>query len=189
MSMKENVNYIKEEISTQESFLENFLKIEKFYKKYKKVIFSTLGALALGFVGVSTMDYISNQNKLEANAAFNTLLENPNDQNALNTLKSKNPKLYDIAVHLNDRSKSVDVEFLKELSVYSAAVEKNSVNDISTAVQSQKFLIKDFAMFNKALIEAQNGKYKESKETLKMIPVTSSLASLVAMLEHFLLTK
>ena len=38
MSLKENVSYIKDEISTEEQFFENFFKIEKFYKKYKKII-------------------------------------------------------------------------------------------------------------------------------------------------------
>lgn len=189
MSMKENVNYIKEELSTQESFLENFLKLEKFYGKYKKIIFSSVAALALGFISVSVLDYISYQNKIAANEAFNTTLENPNDTAALEVLKSKNQKLYEIALYMKDGTKTVNVEFLKELSAYTAAVEKGDPLQIGSVTQKQGLVLKDFAIFNKALIEAQKGKYQDAKETLRLIPETSNIASLVTMLEHFLMTK
>lgn len=189
MSLKENVDYIKNEVSAQESMLENVFKVEKLYKKYKGVIFGTVALVVVALIGTTTMEYMDEQNKIEANTLFNKVLENPNDTASLNELKSKNQKLYEIAQFKNNQSANVNVDFFKELAAYSQAMEKSEINKISQISQNQNFLLKDFAVFNKALIQAQNGKYKESKETLKLIPVTSNISGLSKTLEHFLITK
>ncbi|MEA3288541.1 MAG: hypothetical protein U9Q04_00055 [Campylobacterota bacterium] len=189
MSLKENVEYVKKEISTEESFLENFFKLENFYKKYKKVILGSVTIIVLAIVGISVSDYIANQNKLEANKAFNTILENPDDKKALETLKSKNKKLYDIALYMNNKSNASEIEFFKELSQYAKAMQNNNSKEIESTIQNQKFILKEFAIFNKALIEAKNGQYNEAKETLKLISTTSSVEPLAKMLQHFLMTK
>ena len=189
MSLKEEVDYIKKEISTEESFIENFFKVEKFYKKYKKVLFGTVGVVIVAVIGISVSTYMSEQTKLKANIAFNEILKNPNDTNALSVLKSSNKKLYDIALYMQDKKKATNIEFLKELTIYSAAMKNNSSDEISNATQNQKFILKDFAIFNKALIQAKNGKYQDAKESLKLIPVSSEVSSLVNLLKHFLLVK
>ena len=51
------------------------------------------------------------------------------------------------------------------------------------------FLLKEFAIFNKALILANEGKYQEAKDTLKLIPETSQVKDLVTLLNHYLITK
>ncbi len=189
MSLKENVNYIKEEISTQESFIENFFKLEKFYNKYKKVIISTISIIIIGVIGISVSNYIKEQNKLSANNSFNKCLENPTDKAALEELESQDENLYKLAVYMNDRTKEVDKEFLKELSIYSKAIENTDLAVIDKITQNQNFLLKDFALFNKAMIQVQNGKVDDAKTTLKLISTTSSVTSLVKMLEHYMLTK
>jgi hypothetical protein len=129
------------------------------------------------------------QNKLAVNKAFNILLENPNDKNAIIILKENNPKLLKVASFIQDSSKTNDIEFLKELSLYSLAIKENNIDKISTVSQNQNFLLKDFAIFNKALIQAKNKKYQDSKESLKLISETSEIAALSKLLEHYLLTK
>ena len=42
MSIKENVDYVKEELNSQEKFLESFVKGERFYKKYRTLIFASI---------------------------------------------------------------------------------------------------------------------------------------------------
>ena len=189
MSLKENINYIKEEVSAQESFMEKTFKLEQFYKKYKTLIFGSVALTVVAFVGISVSSYLSEENKIKDNQSFNILLENPNDKEALKYLESNNKKLYEIAVYMNDKTKDTNVEFLNELSAYSKAIEKENIDDISDVAQKQTFLLKDFAIFNKALIQAQNGKYQDAKESIKLISSNSSVASLSSMLEHFLLTK
>lgn len=51
------------------------------------------------------------------------------------------------------------------------------------------FLLKEFAIFNRALILTKEGKFEEAKDTLKLIPQTSQVKDLVSILNHYLLTK
>ena len=51
------------------------------------------------------------------------------------------------------------------------------------------FLLKEFAIFNKALILTKDGKFNEAKDALKLIPPTSQVKDLVSLLNHYLLTK
>ena len=88
MDLKENINEIKKEISAEESFMENFFKVEKFYKKNKTLIFTIVTLLVVSTIGYYVSNYISQQNKIEANKTFNLVLANPNDTIALETLKN-----------------------------------------------------------------------------------------------------
>lgn len=189
MSLKENVDYIKEEISTEETFLEKFLQLEKFYKKYKKVIFGVASISFLFFIGVNISNYIKEQDLIKDNMMFNKVLSNNEDKISLEYLKQNNQQLYKLAIYMKNKDSATDLEFLKELSIYSKAIKENNIDKISSVSVKQDFLLKDFAIFNKALIQAQNKQYKEAKETLSVIAITSDVRKLVDMLNHFLLTK
>ena len=55
MAIKDDIDSIKEELNTQEQFLENIIKSERFFKKYKKII------IAVAVLGVvSTAGYYIN---------------------------------------------------------------------------------------------------------------------------------
>jgi len=189
MSLKENVDYIKNEISAEESYMEKFFKVERIYKKYKKTIIASIIIIILAVIGFYTSSHFEEKNKLQANIALNTLLENPNDKEALAILEVKNPKLYEIYQYNLDNTKNTTVTFFNELALYTKAIKENSIDKLTSVTQKQEFLLKDFALFNKALIQAQNEQYREAKETLKLIETNSEVSPLSKMLEHFLLTK
>jgi len=189
MDLKENINYIKKEISAEESFMENFFKVEKFYKKNKTLIFTIVTLLVVSTIGYYVSNYISQQNKIEANKTFNLVLANPNDTIALETLKKQDQKLYNVALFLQNNTTKNEVEFLNELSSYAAAIKENKAEQIESVTQNQNFLLKDFAILNKAIIETQNKEYTKAKATLGNIPESSQLIVLSKMLSHFLLTK
>ena len=119
MSIKENVDYIKEELSSQEKFLENFVKGERFYKKYKTLIFAFIAIVILGGIGLVIKNNIDESNKLKANIAFNKVLENSTDTQALEELKNTNEKLYEVALFLQAKKENkaveVNIPLLKEL--------------------------------------------------------------------------
>lgn len=189
MSLKDNVDYIKKEISAEESYMENFFKIEKFFKKYKKSIIALTIIIIVSVIGYYISSYITQQNKLQANIALNTLLKNPNDTEALAVLEAKNKKLFEIYQYRQDDTKVTNITYFKELALYTKAIKENDIEGINSVTQKQEFLLKDFALFNKALIQAQENKYVEAKETLKLISDNSEVSPLAKMLEHFLLTK
>jgi len=189
VSLKDDIEGVKKELSTEESFLESFLKVEKFYKKNKTAIISGIIAVIIGVVGFYTYSYLQLQEKIKVNIAFNKVLENPNDEKALSELKTKSEKLYQIAQFMQKNASKSDNEFLKQLSQYSDAIKKNSTMELSAVSQNQNFLLKDFALLNKAIIEAKNGEYTKAKESLKLIPENSDAKVLVQMLQHYLITK
>ena len=193
MSIKENVDYIKEELSSQEKFLENFVKGERFYKKYKTLIFAFIAIAILGGIGLVIKNNIDESNKLKANIAFNKVLQNSTDTQALEELKNTNEKLYEVALFLQAKKENkaveVNIPLLKELSKYQVALANKNVDELTNLSMQNDFLLKEFAIFNKALLLSNEGKYDDAKATLKLIPQTSKAFELANLLNHYLLTK
>ncbi len=193
MSMKENVNFIKDELNSEEKFIEGFVKVERIYKKYKALIFALLAIIIIAVVGFNVNNYIKDENKTKANIAFDTLLQNPSDKEALESLKATNQKLYDVVIYLQAKKENKDitinVPFLKELASYQKALKNKNVDELNTLSMQNDFLLKEFAIFNKALILTEQGKYKDAKVALNLIPNTSKVYELSNLLKHHLLTK
>ena len=193
MSIKENVDYVKTELSSEEKFLENFVRSERFFKKYKTLILSFIIIIIVGFIAVFIKTKVDESNKFEANLAFNKVLENNNDAKALADLKAKNKDLYEIALYLQAKKEAkiieTNVPLLKELSKYETALANKSITELDNVSMQSDFLLKDFAIFNKALFLANEGKFTEAKTTLALIPQTSKAYELAKLLNHYLLTK
>ena len=193
MSIKENVDYVKEELNSQEKFLESFVKGERFYKKYRTLIFASIAIIVIGAIGLVIKKNVDESNKLEANLAFNKVLQNSNDKEALELLKNKNEKLYEVALFLQGKNenKAVDINIpvLKELAEYQVALSNKNVDELSKLSMQGDFLLKEFALFNKALLLSNEGKYEDAKTVLKLIPQTSKAFELANLLNHYLLTK
>lgn len=193
MSIKDNVDFVKEELSSEEKFLESFVKVERFYKKYKLIIIAAVVIIVGGTIGYYVSKHFQNETKLEANIAFNKVLENPNDKAALDTLKEKNEQLFQVAKFIQateeGTSADIQVKFLKELTDYQKALEAKNVEQLNTLSMNNDFLLKEFAIFNKALIQTNEGKYEDAKATLQLIPADSKVNDLVNVLKHYLVTK
>lgn len=112
MAIKENINYIKETLSTEEQFLENAIRGERFIRKYK---FQIIGLLALIIVLLTAnyaVSYFAEQKAQKANLAYNELLLNPNNEVAKNELKNLNPSLFGLFVLQTNASKELIDEAL-----------------------------------------------------------------------------
>lgn len=193
MSLKENVDFVKDELNSEEKFLEGFVKVERFYKKYKKLIFAVIAILVIAGVGIAVKSNIDEKNKIEANIAFDKVLKDSNDKQALETLKNTNAKLYEIALYLQSKKDGkvdqIDIPFLKELSTYQKALEEKNVEKLNSVSMQNDFLLKEFAIFNKALLLSNEGKYEEAKTALNLIPESSKASELANLLKHYLATK
>jgi predicted negative regulator of RcsB-dependent stress response len=189
MSLKDNVDYVKGEISSEEKFLESFVKVERFYKKNKMIIVLAI-IVALGIIiGLYVTKSIQASNKLDANIAFSKVLENPKDTQALNTLKEKNEQLFQVAKFIEDKNYDIQVKYLKEISEYKKALDKNDIAKLNSLSMQNDFLLKEFAIFNKALLLTKQGKYEDAKVALKLIPENSQVNNLANILKHYLVTK
>lgn len=193
MSLKENIDFVKKEISSEEKFLEGFVRAESFFKKYKKLIIVSVTVAVVAVIGLSVNSFISENNKIEANIAFNKILKNPNDKEALSVLESKNKNLHQLALYLKTTNEGkiaqTEVKYLKELSIYKKAIENKNVSLLNSVSMKSDFLLKEYALFNKALIQAENKKFDDAKNTLKLINADSKVNDLVVLLNHYLLSK
>ena len=189
MSIKENVDYVKTGLSSEEKFLESFVKSERFFKKYKTLIFAFVIIIIVGIIGFFIKENLAQSNKLKANIAFNQVLENSNNAQALATLKDKNPQLYDIALYLQAKKEAkvaqISIPLLKELSKYQTALANKNISELDNLSMQNDFLLKEFAIFNKALLLTNEGKFNEAKTTLALIPQTSKAFELAKLLNHF----
>ena len=192
MSIKENVDYIKSELSNEEKLLEGFVKSERFFKKYKNLLIALIVAIVIGSIIYFVKKSFDESNKYDSNILLNNYLEK-GDEKALQSLKDKNNSLYEIALYLKARqdgkSAEISLPILKELSEFELAKDKNDIEALDKLSMKGDFLLKDYALFNKALILTNEGKYQEAKDTIAKISNDSRTIELVNLLNHYLLTK
>lgn len=193
MSLKENVDYVKEELNSEEKFLESFVKVERFYKKYKILIILALVVIISLVIGLYVTKTIQESNKLDANIAYNKFMENPNDSEAKAILEDKNKQLLEVALYAQalkkGEYKETNLKYFKQLVAYQNALKEQNVDKLNEVSMEKEFLLKEFAIFNKALIQAKEGNYEDAKATLKLIPANSQVNDLVTALNHYLITK
>ncbi len=154
MSLKENVDFVKKELDSEEKFLESFVKVERFYKKNKKILLLVVAALIVGVLGYSFKNYINAQNKAQSNIAFTQFLNDNNNEAALATLKDTNTRLYNVALYIKAKNENTTPEindkYLGSLLSYKKAIEEKNVEQLNTLSMQKDFLLKEFALLNKA---------------------------------------
>ena len=196
MGLKENVEALKQELSTEEQFLESVIKAEGFFKKYKKLLIGLAVVIVVSIITYLTLDYIKNRDLQMANQALATLQSKPADQDALATLKSKNPALYALftfsqAVRSNDAqkiaaiAKTVNDPVLKDLAQFQSLSLSEDEKGLAGYTQKQEALLKEIAILDDVFILYQNGQSKEAKARLGQIAITSPLHGIVQNFMHY----
>lgn len=145
MSIKDDVNYIKNELSSEEKFLESFVKTERFFKKYKKLIVVLIITVIVGSIAFLVKTKLDEKNLYEANIALSSFLENGN-QNSLDELKEKNRDLYEIALYLDAKNEfknaDINLKYLKELLDFQVALLNSNQSDLDAVSKKQIFYLK-----------------------------------------------
>ena len=186
MSLKENLDAVKEELKGDEKILEKAFHLEKFYKKNKKIIIASAILLIGAFVGYkvySSMQYAKLEN---ANSALLVLDKDPTNKNALAKLKDNNPKLYTLfaysqAANSGD-AKAIEAissndEFLSDVIKYHASVANKKPAD------SEYY--KNLTLVEKAYELIKANKKEEAKNILVTVPKNSAVAGVARLLEHY----
>lgn len=94
LAVKNDIEEIKKELSSQEQFLENMIKGERFIKKHKTKLISALVLVILVAAGYEISSYFKEQNQNKANEIYSSLLKNPNDKSLQESLAKLNPSLF-----------------------------------------------------------------------------------------------
>lgn len=179
LGAKENIEYIKNELSNEEKLLESVIKAEKFYKKHKKKIVGIFAALVIAGVG-----YIGYEMKVEhdlqiSNKAYQKLLQNPSDTEALQTLQAKNEKLYHLflyqqAVKTKDKAALQKIAtssdpVLADLAKYHiAALDRDSEALDRYAIDSNAIL-REMAILDESYLLMERNKIAKAREKLSKI--------------------
>jgi len=195
VSIKEQVDFVKEELTQDEKLLEGLIKVERFYKRNKIAILALSATLVLGGIGYSVMEYVNKQKLLTANSALLKLQNNPSDTKALQVLKDNNPTLANLYL-LKEATLNGDIKTLEELvkskdetisdlALYHMAVFKESLSQVKDYRLKSTPLLKDLALFDEAYMLLKSGKVQEAKNVLALIPETSSVKAVAKMLNHY----
>lgn len=189
MGLKENIQAVKEEISTEEQFLEGMIKSERFFKRNKKYIISALVLLALGAGGYAINDVMASQRLKASNVAYQALLQDANNTAALETLKAKNPKLYAMYVFETALAKG-DLEALRSVSL---SKENPILADLATYQLSQLDankapkgeLLSGMVLLQEGYELLKEKKVEEARLKFAQIETSSPLKQIAKNLEHY----
>jgi predicted negative regulator of RcsB-dependent stress response len=198
LSLKDDLKSVKQELNSEEKFLESSIKLERFYKKYKFFIFGGLIALLIGIGWYQYSAYAKEANLQAANEAFLTLLKDPESTSAKDTLKDKNPDLYALYSFSNaikdnkiDQLDAVIEEqraFISSVAGYEKASKQESLEPLVEYANSSNTL-KELAALQATYLYIQDGEYEKAKNMIDQIPANSKMATIVNMYKHFLITK
>jgi len=195
VSLKENIEMVKEELNSEEQFFEKAVQTERFVKKYKKPLIGVITVAILAIVGGSAYN-ITVQNKIDqSNIALNILMADASDSDAQEQLKSLNPKLFDVW-SLSQALKSKDQDALRALKSSKALVvadlaeyELSAIQEdeagLQTYAQKSNALLKDLAMIEAAVLLMDKGDKASAKAKLSMVDINSPVYQLAQTLAHY----
>ncbi|MDK9693670.1 MAG: hypothetical protein OEL19_05420 [Sulfurimonas sp.] len=192
MSLKDNIEMVKEELNSEEKFFEKAVVTERFVKKYKNVIIASVVAVVI--FAVANVAYEANEkNKLEnVNIAFAKLSTNPKDVAALGEIKSLSPALHDAwifsqAVANKDAEslkglKNTNALIVSDLAEYEMATDEASLQKYAAR---QDAIFRDLALVQSAVLLLNANKIDEARDALSKVSKNSSMEKVVATLMHY----
>jgi hypothetical protein len=186
VSIKDDVNYVKKELSGDEKVLESAFKLESLYRKYKFQLWGVAAALILFFGGQAVVNALHEAKLVKANEAFLTLQNKSDDTNALTVLKENNPALFELYSYAQAVKKE-DIKALESLSASNNSVIADA-SGYTASVLSKKpvdsKLYNELALFEEAYLAIIAGDVKLAQNKLELIDERSALSVVKEFLQH-----
>ena len=196
MSIKNNFDYIKNEISNDGQLLENTLKLEIFYKKYKYIICTILVVVVFGGISYQLYSYYNEKNIQKYSEIYSKLLNDASNTSLQDELKRGNPKLYDLFMlqqALKDGNINQFMETKDSKSNVVSSIASYHIGsferDISVLKNVDKYTIGDLSKLQQAYILINENKINDAKIILGEISKDSNLADFASLLSHYIITK
>ncbi|TKX31331.1 hypothetical protein [Campylobacter estrildidarum] len=187
MGLKDDFKAIKTSFNTEEKFIENFIKSERFIQKYKIYIFLLIAILLLWFIISFINTKINEYNNKKSNEIYTSLLNNPNDQNLLNKLQQKNINLYTIFLIQEFAQDSNNTKLKDKIEILKFNSDINSVlkNIIYASLGEKSVFLKDYDKIFQAYQLLKEKKIKQANVLLSQINENSSLNQIAKNLKHY----
>ncbi len=195
MSLKQDIEMVKDELTSEEKFFEKAVVTEKFVKKYKNVMIGGVVALVL-FVAGNIAYTINKQNTLDsANAALAELQVNSNNPATLARLESLSPALSDVwnysqalvnkDMTVLEKLQNSDAQLIGDLATYELAQNANDIAKLDAYSNEKNAIYADLARMQSAVLLMNEKKIEEAHTKLSMINVDSPLAQVANALMHY----
>jgi len=187
LNIQDGINEAKKEFTNDEQILVSAFKLEKFYKKNKIAIFAIIGLLVLFFSAKGVMGVIEDNRLSSANDAYLVLQKDAKNSQALETLKTKNPKLFELYSY-SQAVKNRNIKALKALTT-----SKNKfIADMSSyhlsvleGNEANSELYKDFALVDNAYLYIKDKQLEEAKNQLALIDENSPVYNISRIIKHY----
>lgn len=187
LALKDNLKAIKTQLSTEEQFIENFIKGERFVKKYKLYLVSFIIILTLWFVVSFIMDSLKQKSIEESNLLYTQLILENGDVKKAQGLKEKNPNLYAIYLMQKLQLDPQNSQILDELKALNNDQKLNTLlqNILALNVNEKSLFLKDYDKILQAYELLKVGKIEEANVLLSQIKPDSSLGQIAKNLRHY----
>ncbi|EKL2501096.1 hypothetical protein PQ327_000981 [Campylobacter jejuni] len=187
MGLKDNLKAVKNELNTEERFIENFIKGERFIRKYKFYISAVVIILVAWFAGNFIISKINDYKTKEANEIYANLIQDPSNKNLLKQLKNKNTNLYTIFLlkeNINDLNNTAFQNELKQ--IYNNAQTNTLLkNIIALSLGDKSIFLKNYDKLLEAYKLLEQNKIEEANVLLSRIKENSSLNQIAKNLKHY----
>ncbi|EOV8868410.1 hypothetical protein ACN6WB_001756 [Campylobacter jejuni] len=187
MGLKDNLKAVKNELNTEEQFIENFIKGERFIRKYKFYISAVVIILVAWFAGNFIISKINDYKTKEANEIYANLIQDPSNKNLLEQLKNKNTNLYTIFLlkeNINDFNNTALQNELKQ--IYSNTQTNTLLkNIIALSLGDKSIFLKNYDKLLEAYKFLEQNKIEEANVLLSQIKENSSLSQIAKNLKHY----
>lgn len=192
MSLKNDIEMVKEELNSEEKFFEKAVITERFVKKYKNIIIGSLVSVVVVVGANIAYDFNKKSQITSANEALGALMKDAGDISALAKLESLSPNLHDVWLYSKavadkdsaalEKLKDSKAAFVSDLATYEAAKD---VSKLESYASKQDVIYKDLAHVQSAVILINEGKIEAAHQKLSLISAESSLNSIAKALLHY----
>ena len=187
MSIKQNVDYIKEEMQNDEKMLEGLLRLESWFRRNKKHLIALAVILVLFGGGYSANTWYQENTQQKLSNTYTNALKG--DESAIAALKESKSNLYDLyrfqqALKNNDTESLKALESSKDSIIAQFAKMQNASLEKNLAVLNSKDS-GDLGYLQAAFLEIQAGNTQKAKEILSKIKNDSPIRDLANALAHF----
>ncbi len=195
MSIKNNIEMVKEELSSEEKFFEKSVITERFVKKYKNVIVGTVVAVVV-LVGANVAYDINKESTVSAaNDVLNELELDSSNKELLPRLKLLSPDLHDVFVYSKavvekdlktlESLKSSGAILIGDLATYESLQNTKDASLFESYSLRQDAIYQDLARVQSAILLINSGEINKAHEKLLLISDTSSLSKVAKALLHY----
>ncbi|HFP7805623.1 hypothetical protein [Campylobacter jejuni] len=187
MGLKDNLKAVKNELNTEEQFIENFIKGERFIRKYKFYISVVVIILVAWFAGNFIISKINDYKIKEANEIYANLVQDPSNKNLLEELKNKNTNLYTIFLLKENINDLNNTAFQNELKQIYSNTQTNTLlkNIIALSLGDKSIFLKNYDKLLEAYKLLEQNKIEEANVLLSQIKENSSLSQIAKNLKHY----